>query len=137
MATSTTLISKTHHELWTTCMTNITWQGTRHLRQPLRVWITSPTTIRPHRMAGDKLFTQQQQDGSWLQHDQRINQQHTRSTQIQFEEEAGQHTKLPSEHRIVNDQHQGTILVVEHNNLPQQGSANYKTKNTTVHVRSI
>ena len=61
-------ISKAHRELWTTCMVNITRQGSRHLHQPMGSWITPPTTIRHHRIAGDKLLTQQQ-DGSWLQHD--------------------------------------------------------------------
>ena len=78
-------ISKAHHELWTTCMTNITRQGSRHLRQPLGVWITSPTTIRPHTMVDKKLFTQQQ-DGSWLQHDRHLHQQQTRSIHNHFEE---------------------------------------------------
>ena len=31
----------------------------------------------------------------------------------------GRHTEIPSEHRIVNVQHRGTILVAEHNNLPE------------------
>ena len=42
-----------------------------------------------------------------------------RPTQIQFEEEGGQHIKLTSEHRIVDIQRQGTIPVIEHNNLPE------------------
>ena len=46
-------------------------------------------------------------------------QQQTWSTQIQFEEVGGQHTELPSEHRIVEVQHCGTILAAEHNNLPE------------------
>ena len=111
-------ISKAHRKLWTTCMTIITWQGSRHLHIPLGAWITSPTTIRPHRMTGDILFTPQQDD-SWLQRSWCLHQQQPRSTQIQFEEEEGQHTELPSEHRIVDVQRQGTILVIEHNNLPE------------------
>ena len=31
----------------------------------------------------------------------------------------GQHIELPREHRIVNAQHRGTILVADHNNLPE------------------
>ena len=104
-------ISKDHRKLRTNCMLNITRQGSRHLLQPLGARTTPPTTIRPYRMAGDILFTQQQ-DGSWLQHDQHIDQQQTRSTQNRFEE-------VPSEHRTVDVQHRGTILIAEHNNLPE------------------
>ena len=32
---------------------------------------------------------------------------------------AGQHTELLSEHRIVDIQRRGTVLVAEHNNLPE------------------
>ena len=95
--------SKAHRELWTKCVISITWQGSRHLRQPLGAWTTAPTTVRPHRMVGNKLFTQQQ-DGFWLQYDQHIHQQQTRSTQIQFEEVRDQHNEFPSEHRIVGVQ---------------------------------
>ena len=69
-------------------------------------------------MAGNILFTQQQ-DGFWLQHDQRIHQQQTRSTQIHFEEAGGQHIELPSEYKIVDVQRSGTVLGTEHNNLPE------------------
>ena len=31
-------ISNEHRELWTTCMSNITQQGSRQLRQPLGIW---------------------------------------------------------------------------------------------------
>ena len=67
-------------------------------------------------MAGDKLLLQKQ-DESWLQHDQCLHQQKTRSTRIHFEGLGGQHIELPREHRIVNIQRCGTILVAEHNNL--------------------
>ena len=67
-------------------------------------------------MADNKLLVQQQ-DGSWLQHDQRIHQPQTKSTRIHFEELRGQHIELPSEHRIVGIQRRRTILVAEHNNL--------------------
>ena len=76
--------SNTHSELWTNCMSNITRQGSRQLRQPMGAWTAAPTTIRPYRMAGDKLLVQQK-DGSWLQLDQCIHQQQTRSTHIHFE----------------------------------------------------
>ena len=90
-------ISKAHRKLWTKCMINTTRQGSRHLHQPLGAWTTAPTTIRPHRMVGDIIFTQQQ-DGSWLQHDRHIHRQQTRSTHIHFEKVGGQHTELPIEH---------------------------------------
>ena len=111
-------ISNAHREFWSTCMISITQRGSRQLRQPLGAWTTSPTTIRPYRMAGDKLLVQQQ-DGSWLQHDQCLHQPQTRSTRIHFEELGGQHIELPREHRIVDVQRRGTTLVAEHNNLPE------------------
>ena len=60
----------------------------------------------------------QQQDGSWIQHDQCLHQPQRRSTRIHFEElGGGKHIELPREHRIVDVQHHRTILVAEHNNL--------------------
>ena len=72
-------------------------------------------------MAVDTLLVQQQ-DGSWLQHDQCIHQQQTRSTRIHFEGLGGQHIELPREHRIVDVQRCGTILVAEHNNCNSSAS---------------
>ena len=69
-------------------------------------------------MAGDKLLVQQQ-DGSWLQHDQCLHQPQIRSPGTYFEELGGQHIELPREHRIVDVQRRGTTLVAEHNNLPE------------------
>ena len=69
-------------------------------------------------MAGDKLLVQQQ-NGSWFQHDQCLHQQQARSTGIHFEELGGQPIELPSEHRIVDVQRRRTILIAEHNNLPE------------------
>ena len=81
-------ISNAYRELWTQCTSNITRQGSRQLQQPLEAWTAAPTTIRPYRMANNKLLVQQQ-DGSWLQHDHCIHQQQTRSTGIHFEELGG------------------------------------------------
>ena len=78
-------ISAEHRALWTTCMGNITQYRSRLLHQPLGTWKTAPTTIRPYRMAGDKLLVQQQ-DGSWIQHDQCLHQPRVRSPGIHFVE---------------------------------------------------
>ena len=91
-------ISNAHRELWTKYMINITQQGSRQLQQPLGAWTTAPIAVRPYRMAGDKLLLQQQ-DESWLQHDQHIHQPQTSSIRIQFNELGGQQIELPREHR--------------------------------------
>ena len=83
-----------------------------------RHWKKSFVSRLMYRMGGDKLLVQQQ-DGSWLQHDQCLHQLHTRSTRIHFEELGNQHMELPREHRIVDVQRRRTILVAEHNNLPE------------------
>ena len=87
-------ISNAHRELWTKCMISITQRGSRQLRHPLGAWTTSPTTIRPYRMAGDTLLVQQQ-DGSWFQHDLCLHQPQTRSTRIHFEELGGNTLSSP------------------------------------------
>ena len=76
-------ISNAHRELWTKCKINITQRRSRQLRQPLGAWTTTPTTIQPYRMAGNKLLVQQK-DGSWLQHDQCLNQQQNKVTRDLF-----------------------------------------------------
>ena len=43
----------------------------------------------------------------------------TRSTRIHFEGLGGQPIELPREHRIVDVQRRGTILIAEHNNLSE------------------
>ena len=57
--------------------------------------------------------------GSWFQHDLCLHQPQTRSTRIHVDELGGQHIELPSEHKVVNFQRCRTILVAEHNNLPE------------------
>ena len=74
-----------HRELWSQCRCGITQQRSRRLLQPLGAWTTAPTTVQPYRMASDKLLVQQQ-DGSWIQHDQCIHQLPLRSPGAHFEE---------------------------------------------------
>ena len=107
-----------HRELWSQCRCGITQQRSRLLLQPLGAWTTAPTTVQPYRMASDKLLVQQQ-DGSWIQHDQCIHQLPLRSPETHFEELTGRHIELPRAHTMVDIQRWGTTLVAEHNNLPE------------------
>ena len=47
-----------------------------------------------------------------------INSKH-RQPRFTLKRRGGQHTELPSVHRIADVQRHGTILVAEHNNLPE------------------
>ena len=90
---------------------------------------------------GGRRTLHQQQDGSWLQHDRRIRQQRTRSTQIQSSPVSIEYStfsaKVPSSSLNTtiyrrSRHHRNSMRTAEY----QRGSANHKTYNIAVHLCS-
>ena len=105
-------ITQSHHDIWrkflNTLISNIT---TDKLSTPLGAWTSTPSTIRPYRIAGGSLFHQHSNE-KWYRHQLSANQRSTRTTFRQYSSSIYYQQDLPSHNTIVDAATRGGDLYV-------------------------
>ena len=72
-------ITQSHRNIWREFLNTLTLNTKDKLTTPLGAWTTTPSTLRPYRLAGGSLF-QQHSNNQWYRHQLSDIQQRTRTT---------------------------------------------------------
>ena len=104
-------ITQSHRNIWREFLNTLTSNTEDKLLTPLGAWTTTPSTIRPYRIAEGLLF-QQHSNKQWYRHQLSNTQQITRTTYRRYSKSIFYQQDLPSHNTIVDVDNRGEYLYV-------------------------
>ena len=103
-------ITESHRTIWREFLNTLTSNTQDKLITPLGAWTTTPSTIRPYRLAGGSFFHQHSND-QWYRHQLSDTQRSTRTTFRRYSSSVYYQQDLPSHNTIVDADNRGVIYM--------------------------